>query len=217
MCTSKAKKLVQTITKGCCYASFLTWALTACTPNYTKNLAANSLASVNLSNSHTHQRSADWVLHPTTPLCLNKSGNREAAVHNRSLIVLNQALVENLQQAFPDLTSAEANLPLDQAIKFARRKRCELLLNPALVRNKNNLNTALELNQGKELHPNREVKPDEVTISIEIYEARTGRLLDVAVLMSEQRYFTAKDKLPSDLYHEAIRRYVYSLTGRQPG
>ncbi|VUD47254.1 hypothetical protein TDB9533_00989 [Thalassocella blandensis] len=190
--------------------------LSACTANYTKSVVDSSLANINLADAHQSQRSADWVLHASTPMCLNKPSNRDEAVHNRSLIALHSALAQNLQQAFPSLTLAEASLPLDQAIKFARRSRCELLVNPALVKNKNHLNSTRELSEGKDLHPGREVKPDEVAISIEIYEARTGRLLDVAVLASEQKYFASHHKQPSDLYQDAVKRFVYSLTGRQP-
>ena len=190
--------------------------LSACTANYTKSVVQGSLASVNLADAHQHQRSVDWVLSSSTPMCLNRSGNRDTGVHNRSLLALDAALLHNMQQAFPNLTVTKAHLSIEQAVSFARLNHCEVLLNPVLVRNKNNLNSIREISEGADLHPGRHIKPDEVAISLEILEARTGRLLDVAVLSSRQKYFAANDKQPADLYEEAVRRYVYNLTGRQP-
>lgn len=189
--------------------------ISACTAQYTQTVVQNSLENMHLADTHRFERSSSWIVHSSTAMCMTKSLNREENERRRALLDLDAALKNNFQQVFPDLYITEAILPLEQAFKVSRMKRCELLVFPALVKHENQLNSRQELNEGKGLHPSRKVSRDEVSLSIEIYEVRTQRLLDVALLTSRQKYFAKSDEQATEILDKALNQYVLALTGRK--
>ncbi len=199
----------------CCVV--LVFQLAGCTANYTRQVWNESLASVSLADEHYQNRSAQWVIHPRTRLCINPAKNDSQQERRRALAALNQSIETSFHQSFSSVKQYESSLSLTAAFQAAQSHGCELLVYPVLVELNNNINTRQELNYGKDLQPNKTTGRDNIRLNMQIYEVRTRQLLDIAKLVGHQRMLASNDSSPHDLFDQALQLYLFSITGRSNG
>ena len=191
--------------------------LSSCTASYTKDLVQKSLADLNLASEHRVERDAMWVVSAKTPVYLIKPVAIDSRKHTRALNILYSELDVALQRAFPDYQTINQELTLAQAFMMAKAQGSDLLFFPKLVAIENNLNTNHEIQEGRGLHPEKTMAPDRTTLQVLIYEVRTQRLIDVSILRSHNRLFSANGTEPSKLFHSAVVNYVRSISGKRLG
>jgi len=186
----------------------------SCTPEYTAELTLRTLSTVRLASKHQVQRNRLWSLHTNTPIFLAGPLDRYNTKNARHLVALHSALDRNLQQVFANYSVSPAVHNLEDAIVAARRQRSELLLLPVFLSSTNKLNTRREIIEGSGVRHDRSYGADRVLFQVQLYEVRTGELLDVATVTSRSRMLEKNEALPQDLFERAAREYVKSISGR---
>lgn len=188
--------------------------INACTYQYAVNTTEETLQHARLKSQYTVKRQSDWIIHSKTVVSLAYPVQTHSTNMPRNLATLYDALGLALKQVFPAYTSAQNTVSLDEAFEFAAQNNSEILFWPSLVLSENRLNTERELREGKTLSDAQSYGPDRAVFQVLIYEVRTRRLIDVGHIKSRGRMFAPNESLPLDLFRDAARSYVLSITGK---
>lgn len=194
--------------------------MTACTSQYTAQLASQALTDVHLKSSYKIDRQSEWVIHSTTAIFLawpSQLEDSETQARGRHLDSLFASLRLGLEQAFPAFHCAQRALSLPEAFVLAEQASSGLLFWPKLVAVENRLNSPQELVEGRALHPGSQYGNDAAVFQVLVYEVRTRRLIDVATVFSRSHLFADTDSQAINLLDQAVKHYVYTITGKKAG
>lgn len=190
--------------------------LCSCTYQYTTDVATDTLEKAYLKSKFTIDRNSDWLVHVNTPVALAGAQHIQGRSMPRNIASLNAALDLSFRKLFPNFSSVELRVDSDLGSMFeqAQNQKRELLFVPSVISVEDRLNTQRELMEGQELHPEKDYGLDQVVFQMLIYEVRTKKVIDTAIVTSRSRYFAGNASIPQDLYRQASSEYLSVVTGK---
>ncbi|MFL0809251.1 MAG: DUF4823 domain-containing protein [Agarilytica sp.] len=195
--------------------------LSACTHQYVSHVSSDTLEKAYLKSKFSVDRNREWLVDVNTPIALAPAVHIQGRSMPRNVSALNAGLDITFRQLFADFQLIENNSThvkpttrLDVLLQSARELKRDLLFVPSILLVEDRLNTQQELMEGQELHPDKDYGLDRVVFQVLIYEVRTGKIMDTALVTSRSRFFASNKSVPQDLYRKASVTFLNKFTGK---
>ena len=190
--------------------------LNACSTEYSRHTLRGALTDLGLMDEVSYTRQADWVLHSSSKILLlepeiNLAG-QDQRLNHRTHAAMRDALMHSFRKHFPSSRSSTHSLASVTTHSFVSS---DYIVGARLFHVQDNLNTRAELHEGRGLHKGRHYGRDEIDIQLQIFDARSRRLLDSIALSARAAFLVRDDRLPADVIQPSMDKLVAALAGNE--
>ncbi|GAA6152592.1 DUF4823 domain-containing protein [Pseudoteredinibacter isoporae] len=184
---------------------------TACTPQYTQNVAQKIPDYLQLRDKVYIERQQQWRLNTHTPLYIAMAKND---LIPRTELTITENLYDALLEQFP-LSRASSNpATLGEALASARLMRMPITVYHHLSIMDDQLSSWREYDE--DMDSGKSLGRDRVRLQIQLYDSYSGKLLDSAILDSVSRRIAWSHITPLELLKQASAQYAQQLAMVSP-
>ncbi|WP_426417744.1 DUF4823 domain-containing protein [Aestuariirhabdus sp. LZHN29] len=191
---------------GC---TFMLFSVVACMPSEIYSETERYARDARLLDSFDLYRTGNWGLpkDPAISVVRVQSSNIEADRYSAQLA---DTMVGGLRSYFPHIHEARSAKNFNAALTMARKERADYLLVPQLLVYDDAIGDWKQWRESQEIS---EVGRDKIKITLALYTAATGGLVENAYIEGRSGWLTFINSDPADLLYPAIEEYAQQLYG----